>query len=78
MIKKGLLFICVLLFISCNSSVNETKHLVDVNKNGLVYIKKGADIKDLKIKTHNVQKNSHVIQNDAININEKGSIRIGN
>jgi len=67
-----------ILFISCNSDIKSNQSYKNIQKGESIYIESGSDIRGMTIKTHNVQTNSTVIQNDAINTNENGTIRIGN
>ena len=66
-----------------NDSIH-IEHGVDRNnissskKNDSIHIEHGVDTKSMTIEVVNNQENSSVFQNDAININERGSIRIGN
>lgn len=79
MSKRYLTILCLsVLFISCNSDINKESSLnTNIKSNNSIYIESGTDIRGMTIETSNIQKNSTVIQNDAINTNENGTIRIG-
>ena len=79
--KKKHLFICFLISSLCLSCSNDNKQSLsnsNIKNNSSIYIESGSDIRGMTIETHNSQKNSEVIQNDAINTNENGVIKIGN
>ena len=77
LIKILLILSLSILFISCQSDVNNHKSNRNTVINRSIYIENGSDIRGVKIETHNIQKNSSVIQNKAFNINENGIIKIG-
>lgn len=57
----------VLFFLSCSADVKK-ESLSNMNK---------TEKRGLVIEMSNIQENSHVVQNDAININDNGVIHIG-
>lgn len=76
MMSKYLMFVSIFFLMACNSI--DKNNMSSIKKNDSIHIEDGANTKGMTLKVINNQKNSHVIQNDAININERGSIRIGN
>ena len=79
--KKKHVIICFVilnLFLSCSNDNKKSLSNSNIQNNQSTYIENGSDIRGMTIETHNSQKNSKVIQNNAINTNENGVIRIGN
>lgn len=76
MLKTYGIFLSIFFLIGCNGV--ENNNLSSNQKQDLIHIEKGINTKGMTVKVINHQENSYVIQNDAININERGSIKIGN
>lgn len=76
MMSEFLIFVSIFLLMACNGI--EKNSMSSSKNNDSIYIEEGTSTRGMTIKVINNQENSRVKQNDAININERGSIRIGN
>jgi len=74
--SQYLIFVSIFFLMACNAT--DRNNISSSKKNDSIHIEHGVDTKSMTIEVVNNQENSSVFQNDAININERGSIRIGN